>query len=80
MNIHEVNGIHNGKLESVKNFSELGIIILIWVYNEQSFYYFMFFFCVDKDAQELINAAIEARKFSYRYVKLNKVRLYVICK
>lgn len=62
MNHHEV----NGKAERIQDFSSLGKIenqiflhfFPFWPVNCSSF--------IDKSAQELINAAIEARDFSYR--------------
>lgn len=69
MNNHELNGKH----ESVQEFAKLGKTIL----NLKIIVHILFIdlliiysICVvlDNDAQELINAAIKAREFSYRCV------------
>lgn len=57
----------NGKVENLKEFSSLGWYNCISL-NTQKSTKIKFSKFSDKDAQDLIYSAIEARQFSYRYV------------
>lgn len=61
MNDHEI----NVEQESVRDFSEIGMQLKLNI-NETDFNISVRFGKLGKDAQELINAAIEARTYSYR--------------
>lgn len=70
MDVAIINHNANGKHESIQPFSELGMFWTIFKMkiNYTWLSFLQFAWELGDDAKELINAAIEARKFSYRYM------------